>query len=100
MELLRKDVVFTNIMENNKLNCPHCGQLMTKWKAPDDSTWTGVLQYVCFNDDCPYYIKGWEWMKEQYNHHVSYRHRYNPETGETGPLPVWSENAMKNFIAE
>ncbi|MCP4580837.1 MAG: ogr/Delta-like zinc finger family protein [candidate division Zixibacteria bacterium] len=87
-------------MENNKLNCPHCGQKMTAWKAPDDSTWTSALQYVCFNDDCPYYVKGWEWMQQQYKHRASYRHRYNPETEHSGPLPVWSENAMKNFIVE
>jgi hypothetical protein len=80
--------------------CPHCGQAMTKWRAPDDSTWGGQIQYVCFNDDCPYYKKGWEWMEQQYQHKASYRHRFNPATGEQGPLPVWSETAMRNFIVD
>ena len=39
-------------------------------------------------------------MHEQFQQKASYRHRYNPVTGETGPLPVWSEAAMKNFIIE
>jgi hypothetical protein len=88
-------------MENkDKTICPYCGQKMKKWRAPEESSWTSTMQYVCFNDECPYYKKGWVWMYEHYRHHVSYRHRYNPFTGEEGPLPVWSETAMKTFIVE
>jgi hypothetical protein len=86
--------------EENKTVCPYCGQKMNKWQPPEDSTWTGALQYVCFNDECPYFKKGWNWMYEQFQQKASYRHRYNPSTGESGPLPVWSEKAMKNFIIE
>jgi len=39
-------------------------------------------------------------MKEQYNASVSYRYRCDPHTGETGPLPVWSEDALKAQIVE
>ena len=31
---------------------------------------------------------------------ASYRHRYNPENGETGPVPVWSYEALKGDIIE
>ncbi|HPA48252.1 MAG TPA: hypothetical protein PK395_20980 [bacterium] len=37
-------------------------------------------------------------MRQQYNVKASYRYRCNPQTGETGPLPVWSIDAMKNQI--
>ncbi len=84
----------------DKTVCPHCGQKMKKWKVPPDSTWTNEYHWICFNDDCPYYQKGWKWMEEKYEQRASYRHSYNPETGQMGPIPVWSPNALKSGILE
>ena len=78
--------------------CPHCLKQMKKWQPPDGSTWGDGFQYVCFNDECPYFRNGWKWMLDKYNVKSSYRHRYDPANGETGPLPVWSENALKDKI--
>jgi hypothetical protein len=80
--------------------CPHCSSLLKKWATPADSSWGGGFLFVCFNDECPYYVRGWERMKEKYNATVSYRYRCDPTTGETGPLPVWSEDALKGQILE
>ncbi|MBU1320658.1 MAG: ogr/Delta-like zinc finger family protein [candidate division Zixibacteria bacterium] len=87
-------------MEDDKTTCPHCGVKMLKWAAPAETSWGSDIQYVCFNDDCPYYVKGWEWMKGHYEQNVSYRHKYNPQTGELGPIPVWSSEALRNCIVE
>ncbi len=80
--------------------CPHCGQQMNKWEAPLDSIWGGEIKYVCFDDDCPYYVRGWNWMEEKYGNKSSYRHTINPETGATSPLPVASADHMRPGIVD
>jgi len=84
--------------EDENLTCPHCKGRLSKWESPPSSTWGIEFQFVCFNDECPYFVRGWKWMWEHYNVHASYRYRYNPATGEKGPLPVWSQDAMKSNI--
>jgi hypothetical protein len=39
-------------------------------------------------------------MMESQNVKASYRHRLDPQNGATGPLPVWSETALKDSIIE
>lgn len=73
---------------------------MSRWANPDQSTWTGGFQFVCFNDDCPYFVRGWLWMLERFNVTASYRYRFDPATGEAGPLPVWSKKALRCNILE
>ncbi len=78
--------------------CPHCRRPLVRWANPQGSTWGGEFQYACFNDDCPYYTRGWVWMQEHFNVAASYRFRLDPVTGEIGPLPVWSKEALRSSI--
>ncbi len=84
--------------------CPHCGKKMSKWLTPQtpftSGNWDTEFRYVCFNDECPYFVRGWDWMMKKYNRHVSYRHSCNPVTGSTCPLPVGSYNALKENIVK
>ena len=87
-------------MEVKDDRCHYCQEKLTKWTASDQSTWGPKPHLVCFNDDCSYYKKGWIWMLEQFQQKASYRFRYDPNTGESGPLPVWSPDALKTGIVE
>lgn len=80
--------------------CPHCGQEMKKWRVPVNSTWPYEFFYICFNDDCSYFIKGWEHMWEKQKTKASYRCRWDADRGKCVPLPVWSYDALKDDIIE
>lgn len=82
----------------SRTTCPHCGLTLARWENPQLGSWSGEFQYVCFNDKCPYFVRGWLWMNDRFGVKASYRYRYDPESGETGPLPVWSKDAMRSSI--
>ena len=82
-------------MSDQEHLCSHCGQKMNKWKAPEDSDWGGVLKYVCFNNDCPYLIGGWDVMAAQGTPGFSYRLMYNPDLDRCMPTPLPSGYAER-----
>ena len=82
--------------------CPHCGQKLKKWAVPDNpfcNTWDNEYMYICFNDSCPYFVRGWEFLKKQGNS-GSYRLMYNPEKDTCQPVPVPTSKALRESIAE
>jgi hypothetical protein len=80
--------------------CKYCEQPMSKMMLPADSSFTSPWLYICFNDECGYFVRGWKVMEAQSMSHSSYRFKTDPFTGETGPFPVWSTEAMRNLIVE
>ena len=81
-------------------SCPHCGTPLTRCKLPDEGGWDGTCQLACFNDDCPYFVRGWAWIEEHYGVKSSYRYRLDPASGQASPIPVWSRHALRDRIIE
>ena len=86
--------------------CPHCNEKLKAFEMPVDLAWGNIvdgksIQWACFNNDCPYYKEGWQWMWDNYEVKGSYRYRVsNLETGASSPLSVWSETAIVNCIID
>ncbi len=81
-----------------QLSCPHCEGILMAFEIPEESGWEGSYQLACFNDECPYYQRGWEWMEQKYGVKASYRYRVEPNSGRAMPLAVWSRTAMRTRI--
>ncbi len=77
--------------------CPHCGANMEPITTPLESSWGGEIHHVCFNDECSYYKKSWDVLCGQGVENTGYRCSVDPR-GQSGPLAVWSADAMKNRI--
>jgi SAM-dependent methyltransferase len=85
------------------LECPYCRERLKKWAVPDNpfvQTWDNEFMYICFNDQCAYYIRGWEHMSSEGNMGTSYRLMYNPEKDRCMPIPVPSARALREGIIE
>ncbi len=85
------------------LRCPYCEQKLRKWIVPDNpfsQTWDNEFMYLCFNDHCPYYVLGWDFMYCKGNRGVSYRLMYNPEKDRCMPIPVPTPQALRDGIAD
>lgn len=84
------------------LQCPYCGEKMKKWAIPQGpfTEWDNEFMYICFNDDCPYLVRGWEVMAGQGNRGISYRLMYYPEKEVCTPVPVFSLQALRESLVE
>jgi hypothetical protein len=80
--------------------CPHCNHDLQPFELPDNTGWQTEFQLACFNDECPYFRRGWEHMESNFAVKASYRYRVDPANGRPSPLPVWSVDALKDRILD
>jgi hypothetical protein len=67
--------------------CPHCELPLEAVETSIFSSWSGELIALCTNDDCPYFSKSWEVLREQGTYNHGYRY-YRDQRGSSGALPV------------
>ncbi|MGD8898105.1 MAG: hypothetical protein PVJ73_18895 [Acidobacteriota bacterium] len=80
--------------------CPHCGAPLQAFTVPEEGGWDSTFHVACFNDECPYFVRGWQRMEDNYGVKVSYRYRIDPANGQDSPLAVWSRDALKDRILD
>jgi len=84
------------------LCCPHCGRKLRKWEVPENpfaATWDNDYLYICFNDACPYYMNGWDFMIKEGNS-GSYRLMYDPKKDNFCPIPVQTPASLRESIID
>ena len=78
--------------------CKYCGKELDKVLMPPESDWGVEYFFICMNDECSYFVRGWDWMQEKFKVHASYRYKYDPEKDTSGPIPVKSPQDMKDWV--
>jgi SAM-dependent methyltransferase len=83
------------------LCCPHCDAKLSRWAVPQTpfTEWPNEYFYVCFSNECPYFIRGWDSMSGQGNP-GSYRFMYDHLKDTCHPLPVPGYNAFRDGIID
>ncbi|HTF99414.1 MAG TPA: hypothetical protein VK654_02360 [Nitrospirota bacterium] len=69
--------------------CPHCQNRMEQMDSRF-LDWESPYLWVCFNNECRLFKKGWDHMMETMGQVVSYRFMIHPQTGEKGVIPAFS----------
>ncbi len=90
-----KEQILEQLMNEEKPKCPHCDEEMKLWEIPpvpfsDGLGWGEPYLYLCFNDDCPVYVNGWEDMKENFGQISSQRCLCYPSNRKFEYMPVFS----------
>lgn len=84
------------------LCCPYCEERLSKWAVPQTpfTEWDNEILYICFNDDCPYLVRGWSVMARQGNMSFSYRFAYNPDRDHSDAMIVRDLVQLREHIVE
>ena len=88
-------------MPSSTATCPHCGDRLRGVRLPRETNYDEPVHWACFNDECPYYREGWEWMQQQFEVKASYRYRvFSPDSTKATPLPVWGDDALRDRLVD
>ena len=84
---------------------PHCKQKMSCCDSPpihvgDGLGWGADVMFVCLNDECPLFVRGWEQIERQYGHSASYRYMELPGSTESNAMMVGTKDAFKGFVVD
>jgi SAM-dependent methyltransferase len=84
------------------LRCPHCEQPLSKWAVPQTpfTEWDNEHLHICFNDACPFLVRGWTVMARQGNLSFSYRLTYDPDRDQLGTMIVRDLLQLREHIVE
>lgn len=105
MPIETKRQYLERVLEMKKPQCPHCGQEMSLWEVPpvtfsDGLGWGEPYLFLCFNDECPLYVQGWDELEANYAQKASMRCFNYPGTDQYECMPVFSPMGAKGQIID
>ena len=85
--------------------CPHCETKLTLCHAPpihvgDGLGWGSEYLFVCLNDECSLFVRGWDYIENQYGHVGSYRYMRLPDSEESYNMMVAGRDAFTGSIVD
>ncbi len=85
--------------------CPHCESKLTLCNVPpvhvgDGLGWGSEYLYICLNNDCPLFVKGWANIENNYGHVGSYRYMRLPDSNESYNMMVAGKDAFTGSIID
>lgn len=85
--------------------CPHCNTRLSCCETPpfhigDGLGWGADVMFICLNNECPIYAKGWKNIENQYGHVGSYRYMQLPGETKGELLMVATEQAFTGSIID
>jgi hypothetical protein len=86
-------------------DCPHCNQQLSCCEAPpvhigDGLGWGSEILYICLNDYCSLFLRGWDQIEAKYGHHSSYRYMQLPNSNESNVMMVGNSDAFKASVID
>ena len=95
MHIETREEALERVLALDKPFCPHCNKEMQLWEVPqitcgDGLGWGEPFLFICFNDECPLFKKGWDDLMDQVGQVSSYRCMNYPGTENYELLPVFS----------
>ncbi|MDX9834968.1 MAG: zinc ribbon domain-containing protein [Desulfobulbus sp.] len=88
-----------------KHTCPHCSTELTLCHSPavhvgDGLGWGSEYLFICLNDNCSLFAKGWDYIADQYGHVGSYRFMKVPNSKENYSMMVVGKDAFTGSIVD
>lgn len=88
-----------------KHTCPHCNTELSLCHAPpmhvgDGLGWGSEFLFICLNNECSLFTKGWEYIETQYGHVGSYRYMEIPNSKESYNMMVAGESAFTGSVVD
>lgn len=99
--MLRRDMSYLDEVHT----CPHCEQKMSCCEAPpvhigDGLGWGSEVLFICLNDYCSVFLKGWDNIEQKFGHHASYRYMELPDSFEGNFMMVGNAEAFKASVID
>jgi len=96
-----KEIAERRLQVKDALRCPYCDDSLKKWLVTQTpfTEWPGEHQYVCLNDECGYFVGGWETLAEQ-EVPGSYRFMFEPTIGGCYSIPVLGRNDLRDRVVD